>query len=218
MIHIKNRSALISLFSLLILILFISCGKKERGPHTIKEFTGGFSRTFSDLNPDHLKAAKSINSTIFSSVEEIKDNGNMALIEENDYYNVDKLTHSHPYLHEDAADLLKTIGKNFQYSLESKSATPYRLIVTSVLRTQESIKGLRKRNSNSSLNSAHLYGTTFDIAYARFDKLDEDDTDIEPQLLKSVLAEVLRDLRKEKKCYVKYEVKQGCFHVTARTI
>ncbi|MGL5731726.1 MAG: DUF5715 family protein, partial [Bacteroidales bacterium] len=100
MTYIKKRRSICSIFSLLVLILFISCGKKERGPHTIKEFSGGFSRTFSDLNPDHLSAAKSINNKIFSSVEEIKGDGNMELIEENDYYNVDKLTHSHPYLRE----------------------------------------------------------------------------------------------------------------------
>ena len=34
--------------------------------------------------------------------------------------------------------------------------------------------------------------------------------------LKLVLAEVLRDLRKADKCYIKYELKQGCFHITAR--
>ena len=34
--------------------------------------------------------------------------------------------------------------------------------------------------------------------------------------LKLVLAEVLRDLRKSDKCYIKYELKQGCFHITAR--
>ena len=30
------------------------------------------------------------------------------------------------------------------------------------------------------------------------------------ELLKKVLGEVLRDLKQQKKCYVKYEVKQGC--------
>ena len=34
--------------------------------------------------------------------------------------------------------------------------------------------------------------------------------------LKWVLSEVLRDMREAKRCYVKYEVKQGCFHLTAR--
>ena len=34
--------------------------------------------------------------------------------------------------------------------------------------------------------------------------------------LKMVLSEVLRDLRKADRCYVKYELRQGCFHITAR--
>ena len=65
---------------------------------------------------------------------------------------------------------------------------------------------------NASTNSAHVYGTTFDIAYARY----EDGKKEEVDKLKSVLAEVLQDLRKEKRCYVRYEIKQGCFHITVR--
>ena len=34
--------------------------------------------------------------------------------------------------------------------------------------------------------------------------------------LKWVLSEVLRDKRNEGRCYIKYEVKQGCFHMTVR--
>jgi hypothetical protein len=34
--------------------------------------------------------------------------------------------------------------------------------------------------------------------------------------LKWVLSEVLRDMREQKRCYIKYEVKQGCFHMTVR--
>ena len=34
--------------------------------------------------------------------------------------------------------------------------------------------------------------------------------------LKWVLSEVLRDMREEGRCYIKYEVKQGCFHMTVR--
>ena len=35
-------------------------------------------------------------------------------------------------------------------------------------------------------------------------------------ILKAVLGEVLRDLKKQGRCYVKHEVKQACFHITAR--
>jgi hypothetical protein len=34
--------------------------------------------------------------------------------------------------------------------------------------------------------------------------------------LKWVLCEVLRDIRRQERSYVKYEVKQGCFHITVR--
>ena len=92
--------------------------------------------------------------------------------------------------------------------------------VTSVLRTKDDVKRLRKGNGNASLNSAHFYGTTFDVAYARFKKVEDPDgctmQDVSQDTLKLVLAEVLYDMQKNKKCYIKYEVKQGCFHITAR--
>ena len=34
--------------------------------------------------------------------------------------------------------------------------------------------------------------------------------------LKQILSEVLNDQRHLGRCYVKYEVKQGCFHITVR--
>jgi hypothetical protein len=34
--------------------------------------------------------------------------------------------------------------------------------------------------------------------------------------LKWILSEVLRDQRELGRCYIKYEVKQGCFHMTVR--
>ena len=85
--------------------------------------------------------------------------------------------------------------------------------LTSVLRTTGNVKKLRKKNVNASANSAHVYGTTFDVAYARYKGAEKEETD----KLKSVLAEVLQDLRKQKKCYVRYEFKQGCFHITVCT-
>jgi hypothetical protein len=40
--------------------------------------------------------------------------------------------------------------------------------------------------------------------------------DVSADTLKLVLSEVLRDMREANKCYVKYELKQGCFHITVR--
>lgn len=40
--------------------------------------------------------------------------------------------------------------------------------------------------------------------------------EVRSDTLKWVLSEVLRDMREQGRCYIKYEVKQGCFHMTVR--
>jgi ubiquinone/menaquinone biosynthesis C-methylase UbiE len=39
---------------------------------------------------------------------------------------------------------------------------------------------------------------------------------VQNDTLKWVFSEVLRDFREKNRCYIKYEVKQGCFHITVR--
>ena len=110
----------------------------------------------------------------------------------------------------------QTYNLNFKDSLRNKHLPEYRMVVTSVLRTDADVKSLSKRNVNASERSVHCYGTTFDISYKRFVKVDKNSADARDVDLIAVLAEVLRDLKKNGKCYVKYEVKQACFHITAR--
>lgn len=144
----------------------------------------------------------------------------LVLIDDNEHYSVDSLTHSIPYLIPGAAALLDTIGQNFLDSLACKGLNPNKIIVTSVLRTQGDVKRLRRRNTNASANSTHAYGTTFDISWKRFEKVEDPDgrplQDVRADTLKLVLAEVLRDLKKADRCYVKYEIRQACFHITTR--
>ena len=129
----------------------------------------------------------------------------------NPYYDVRKLKNSVPYLVPRAAVLLQDIACNFLDSLQVKGIPMSKLIVSSVLRTKEDVATLRRHNGNATENSCHLYGTTFDIAYNHYTPVTRpvrDDT------LKWVLSEVLNDLRKQGRCYVKHENRQGCFHVT----
>ena len=171
------------------------------------------SGIINDLNDKHLKAARQWGIQPVTSDELLEEQmGKLDKIGSCRYYQVDELTHSIPYLVPRAEKLLKTIGRNFQDSLSSKGLSSRKIIVTSVLRTTGNVKKLRKKNVNASANSAHVYGTTFDVAYARYKGAEKEETD----KLKSVLAEVLQDLRKQKKCYVRYEFKQGCFHITVR--
>lgn len=190
----------------------------EKSFNKIKGVTS-YRRSFGDLNDVHLSSAKKNGIKPVSDREEAEKHiDDLLFIGENRYYSVDKLTHSIPYLVPKASALLMAIGMNFQDSLKAKGLDEYKLIVTSVLRTKDDVKRLRKRNSNASMNSAHFYGTTFDISYNRFNKVLQADSLAEERdvKLKLVLSEVLRDLKQADLCYVKYELKQGCFHITAR--
>lgn len=180
-----------------------------------------FLTLFNDRNNKHLGSAKKlgIKQPIKTRSEAEGVKGSLTAINSNRHYKVDRLTHSMPYLTQGAAGLLDTIGKNFRDSLKSKGLPPARIIVTSVLRTQEDIKKLQESgNPNATSNSAHCYATTFDITHARFDRTRDllPGKAVQTATYKKVLGEVLLDLKKEKKCYVKYEARQRCFHITTR--
>jgi uncharacterized protein YcbK (DUF882 family) len=201
------------------------CSKKDmtmkmNEPHNIRGVVS-YKRSFCDLNDTHLAVAQQIGiKPLADRAEAEKMKGKLVHVASGEHYTVDSLTHSIPYLIPQAEQLLDLIGRNFLDSLENKGLNPNQILVTSVLRTQEDVARLRRRNGNASPNSAHAYATTFDISYRRFHKVEDPDgrpmQDVSPDTLKLVLSEVLRDLRKADRCYVKYELKQGCFHITTR--
>lgn len=179
------------------------------------------NREFNDMNDTHLKAAKKIGINPLDSKEEILEASKKLYmiggpLRFGEPYVVDKLTHSSPFLVKEAVDLLHEIGQAFQDSLKNKHMPSYSVLVSSVLRTDNDVKNLKRRNINASQRSVHCYGTTFDISYKRFVKHDDEGKDAKQVHLKAVLAEVLRDLKKQGRCYVKHEVKQACFHITTR--
>ena len=144
----------------------------------------------------------------------------LVYIGSNPYFYVEDLKRSIPYLVPRASVLLQDIGRNFFDSLQTKGVPLHKIIVTSVLRTKDDVAKLRNYNGNATENSCHMYGTTFDICYNRYKTVEEPNGPkrwaVRNDSLKWVLSEVLRDLRKDKRCWVKHEVKQGCFHITVR--
>ena len=204
------------------LTLTSGCKKKDMSlklnePRNIRGVVS-YKRSFPDLNDKHLEVAKTVGIRPLEDREEAESmKEKLTHITDNEFYVVDSLTHSIPYLVPRASALLDTIGSNFLDSLAAKGLNPNQVIVTSVLRTQSDVKRLRRRNGNASANSAHCFGATFDVSWKRFKKVEDEDgrplQDVGSDTLKLVLSEVLRDLRQ---CYIKYELKQGCFHITAR--
>lgn len=111
--------------------------------------------------------------------------------------------------------MVREIGRRFRDSLATRGGGDYRIRVTSVLRTPDSVRRLRRVNRNAVDSSVHQYGTTVDISYANF-AASSAETPRSADDLKGLLAEVLLAMRDEGKCFVKYERQQPCFHITCR--
>lgn len=189
-------------------------------PHRIKSVPN-FQNAFPDNNDVQLQAAQ------HWGVKPVKDRrdaenrkNELVYIGCSPYYYIDPLHSSIPYLVPRAAILLQDIGQAFFDSLQVKGIPMHRFIVTSVLRSQADVSNLRRSNGNATQNSCHLYGTTFDIAYSRYKTIEDPEGPnrrvVGDDTLKYVLSEVLNDMRSQNRCYIKYEIKQGCFHMTVR--
>lgn len=189
-------------------------------PHKIYSVPG-FSVSFPDQQQVHLTSARRLGvSSVKDRKEAERRKNELVYVGANPYFHIDKLHSSIPYLIPQAARLLNDIGRQYFDSLHVKGIPLHKIIVTSVLRTEDDVRRLRQRNTNATENSCHLYGTTFDICYNRYltvhDPREGERRAVTSDTLKWILAEVLRDIRLSERAYIKYEVKQGCFHITAR--
>ena len=206
-----------------------SCVREKRwlalGPienHPVRIYDVKYAREFNDMNDVQLNVAQAIGVPPVKDREEAeKMKDKLVILEDCDLYEIRELTHSIPYLVPSAKDLLDLIGRNFQDSLAAKGLNPNRLVVTSVLRTEADVTRLRRRNQNASENSTHRYGTTFDLSYWHYVKVPElrgrPYEDVPPEYLRATLSQVLRDIHDMPGlCYIKYERKQSCFHITVR--
>ena len=206
-----------------------SCIRERRwlalGPienHPVRIWDVKFAKEFNDKNDVQLEVAQAIGVPPVQNREAAeKLKTKLVKLEDTDTYVIDSLTHSIPYLIPSAKELLDDIGRIFQDSLSAKGLNPNKLIVTSVLRTEDDIAALRKHNVNASENSTHRYGTTFDLSYWRYVKIAEFRSrpyeDVPPEYLRATLSQVLKDLHDQgNRCFVKYEKKQNCFHITVK--
>lgn len=188
-------------------------------PHKIFSVPS-FKNAFPDSNNVQLEAAQQHGVTPVQNRKDAeKRKAELVFSAANPYYSVDPLRESIPYLVPRANILLQDIGRAFYDSLYIKGVPMHQIIVTSILRTEDDVLRLRKHNGNASENSCHRFGTTFDICYNRYvtvQTMEQKRRQVRNDTLKWVLSEVLRDMREQGRCYIKYEVKQGCFHITVR--
>ena len=181
--------------------------------------TFSYKDKFRDTQAKQEQAAKAIGLSTppQNRQQAAKMRSQLTLIKTNENYIVDSLTHSIPYLVPTAAAELESIGKEFADILQRNNLPHYRFYVTSVLRTKDDVKYLQKSgNVNATTNSCHCYGTTFDLAYYRYDKVTRTREYMHQDNIKLVLAQVLLNHQRAGKIYVKYEWRQACFHITVR--
>ncbi len=179
-----------------------------------------FGNTFPDQQDVQIVAASKHGVAPVQNREEAEHSkGKLVYVGSNPFFYVDKLNNSIPYLVPRASVLLQDIGRAYFDSLQIKGIPLHKIIVTSILRTKDDVSKLRTRNGNATENSCHLYGTTFDVCYNRYKQIQTEKQprrQVQNDTLKWVFSEVLRDFREKNRCYIKYEVKQGCFHITVR--
>lgn len=189
-------------------------------PHRIYSVPG-FDSSFPDGNDVQLEAAMRLGVQPIADREEAERKmDELVYVGSNPYFFVEKAQSSIPYLVPSAARLLQDIGSSFFDSLQIKGVPLHKIIVTSVLRTQDDVRKLQTHNLNATTNSCHQYATTFDICYNRYktvaDPAGPSRHAVTNDTLKWVLSEVLLELRQQGRCYVKHEKKQGCYHITVR--
>ncbi len=137
--------------------------------------------------------------------------------------------------------LLEELGRRFHARLEEMGLPPYRIEVTSSLRTAERQQRLRRTNPNAAAGvSSHEFGTTVDLSYAAFAPplqspagvLDDVHVQLRPHVerladlalesvsgrksreLGRIFSQVLAEVQAEGLALIIYERQQTVYHVT----
>lgn len=225
--HLSPRNifyaAIAGIFLAVIIIISNQCEGPEKKKECYCENATAPIRSktkFRDINSEQLAHAQANGlKTIIkdkkqfeAQIDSLIDNDILVRIKPNKYYNIRRLTHSYPYLTPEARDLLNLIGKRFQSNLQAEGLPKYKFQISSLLRTIEFQRQLTHQNVNATYGlSAHYYGTTFDIAYDKYDRRGKSYQD--PKV-EAILEKTLRELREECRLMIIRESSNKCFHMT----
>ena len=175
-----------------------------------------YSTVFDDMQGKHITVAKKkafTGAPLLDATTLKPQVQGLLRIKSNRFLKVGHLTHSLPYLTEESAYELNQIAKDFQAKVRQRHLPYCRILVTSLLRTTEDVKHLQEINKNATKDSPHMYGTTFDIAWAYYQCPKRSANGDE---YFKILADVLKEHRDAQKIYVRYETRERCFHITVR--
>ena len=196
------------------------------------------------LNAAHLSRARLLGVRPLGpgALDSLVAEGRLVALEDSTrHWVVRELEHSEPWVVPATRDVLVRIGERFHARLDSLGLPPYRLEISSVLRTAEQQADLRGTNPNAAAGtSTHEYGTTVDIPYSAYaaparpvvDPVPAEEAWLAPRVrplvdamtelvaarrsreLQAVLGRVLREVQAEGLVYVTLERQQPVYHVT----
>ena len=123
------------------------------------------------LNASHLARARELGVRVED--EEAQDSllaaGRLIELEDSTGYWIVRPGTSPARVVPDVRALLEALGGRFQEKLAEMGLPPYRMEITSALRTAEQQARLRRNNANAAAGvSSHEFGTTVDLSYAAF--------------------------------------------------
>lgn len=167
--------------------------------------------------------------------------GRLVRLENSPHWIIRDSEHSQPLAVPAVRSALTEMGERFHARLTALGAPPFRMEVSSVLRTRAEQQALQQVNPNAvAEESTHEYGTTFDVLYSAYaapwepftDISNDDASWVEAYLrryadvsaeriagrraleLQAILGKVLIEMQNEGKVMVTIERLQPVFHVT----
>lgn len=123
------------------------------------------------LNASHVAAAQRNGARAWDqeAIDSLVQAGSLVPLEDSTRYWIVRPGTAPTYVVPQLPVLLETLGARFQERLAALDLPPYRIEVTSALRTAERQARLRRSNANAAAGvSSHEFGTTVDVSYAAF--------------------------------------------------
>ena len=195
------------------------------------------------LNAAHLARARALGVRVVNAAatDSLLAAGRLVQLEDSTHHWIVRRGASPAYVVPHLRTLLEVLGGRFQERLAGMGLPPYRLEVTSALRTSERQQQLRRSNANAAAGlSSHEFGTTVDLSYAAFappadspgEILTSVPAEFSPHMerivdlalesvsarksreLGAIFSEVLREAQAEGLALVIYERQQTVYHLT----
>jgi hypothetical protein len=119
----------------------------------------------------HVAAARSLGVRVASEValDSLLIAGRLITLEDSTLHWIVRRGSSPAHVVPDLRELLEILGRRFHEQLAEMNLPPYRIEVTSALRTADRQASLRQTNANAASGvSSHEFGATVDVSYAAF--------------------------------------------------